>query len=328
MSELKLRKKRGVWHAVGMIAGVEVDQILGTSNKKAAREMRSQLEARFWNAQLYGGEAFPHTFEEAAASYLKTGSGEPHLLVGILRHFGGRMVGSIRPAEVREMALALYPKAAPATRNRQAITPARAVINHAHELGWCGAIRVRSFPVPKSNKHTPVDDEWMRAFLAESDRSGLYHLSAAVMFMNMTGARVAEAVNLTWQYVDLEARTAMLAKTKTEEWSLRYMPAVLADRIAALDRGGPNGRVFKYTHPKSVNYIVARVCKRAGISIRTSHSFGRHSFATNAIAMGVDVKSAMVAGGWKSSKLFIEVYVDPKDAQSSVARMIDARRAA
>jgi len=55
------------------------------------------------------------------------------------------------------MALSIYPLASNATRNRQAIIPARVVINHAHYMGWCGAIKAKMFKVPKSNKHKPVD---------------------------------------------------------------------------------------------------------------------------------------------------------------------------
>lgn len=251
--------------------------------------------------------------------------GEARFLAPIIKHFKGRKLGTIKPAEIRGMALSVYPTAAPATRNRQAIIPARAVVNHAHDLGWCGAIKVKMFDVPKSRKHKPVDRTWLDAFMAQADQDKLYHLSALVLFMNQTAARVSEAVNLSGEHVDLSRRIAVLAKTKTEEWSARYLTSELVARLATLDiRDGE--RVFSYTDPKSVNKRIAAVCTRAGIEKRTTHSAGRHSFGTNAMNVpGADIKAAMDAGGWKSAKLFLETYVHSHEAGQSLAEKFDAQ---
>ncbi|HXV48472.1 MAG TPA: tyrosine-type recombinase/integrase, partial [Candidatus Binatia bacterium] len=276
---------------------------------------------RLWKRHTYGEEAV-RLFEEAATSYMQQG-GEGRFLPPILKHFKGRAIGTIKPAEIRAMALAIFPKASPATRNRQAIIPARAVVNHAHDLGWCGPMKVKMFDVPKSNKHKPVDRKWLDAFLAQADADKLWHLSALVLFMNQTAARVSEAVNLMGEHVDLTERIAVLAKTKTDEWSVRHLTAELVARMAALDikKGKP---VFSYTDPKAVNKRMAAVCKRARIEKRTTHSAGRHSFGTNAMTVpGADIKTAMDAGGWRSAKLFLETYVHSKDAGRSLAEKFD-----
>lgn len=248
--------------------------------------------------------------------------GEKRFLTPIIKHFKGRRLGTIKPAEIREMALKLYPNHSPATRNRQAVIPARAVINHAHDLGWCGPIKVKMFDVPRSRKHRPVDRPWLEKFMAQADADKLWHLSAIVLFMNQTGARVSEAVRLMGEHVDLLERVALLEKTKTDEWSPRHLTAELVVRIAALEprEGHP---VFSYTDPKAVNRRMAAVCKRAKIDRRSTHSAGRHSFGTNAMAAGADIKTAMDAGGWKSAKLFLETYVHSKEAGRSLAEKFD-----
>lgn len=252
--------------------------------------------------------------------------GENRFLTEIIKHFKGRKIGTIKPGEVRSMALALYPNASPATRNRQAIVPARAVILFAHDLGWCAPIQVKMFEVPKSRKHTPVDQAWLDKFLEQADADKLFHLSALVLFMNQTGARVAEAVNLIGQYVDLGERTATLAKTKTEEWSVRYLTAELVLRISELGLED-DMPVFSYTDSKSVNKRIAAVCRRAGIEKRTTHSAGRHSFGTNAMNVPEpNIKAAMDAGGWKSAKLFMETYVHSKDAGRALAEKFDRQK--
>lgn len=320
MPGLKLKDRDGIWYAVGTVAGKRVRESLGTRDRQVAEELRAQYEARLWKRHTYGEEAV-RTFEEAAVSYLQQG-GEGRYLPPILKHFKGRAIGSIKPAEIRQMALTLYPTHLPSTRNRQGIIPARAVVNHAHDLGWCGAIRVKQFDVPKSRKNQPVDKAWMAAFLAESDRSGLPHLSACVLFMQQTGARVSEAINLTGEFVDLESRAALLEKTKTDEWSPRHLTAELVVRLSAL--GMEKGkRVFGYTDRQAVNRRIKAVCKRAGIEPRASHAAGRHSFATNAINGGAKIKDAMEAGGWKSAALFMQTYVHSDEAGRNVAGIFD-----
>ncbi len=321
MSDLELKERDGIWYAFGSIGGKRIRKSLGTRDKKRAREILAQFEATAWKRHTYGEEAV-RLFEEAATSYMQQG-GESRYLAPIIKYFKGRTIGTIKPAEIRSMALVLYPKHSPATRNRQAVIPARAVINHAHDLGWCGPLKVKMFDVPKSNKHKPVEREWIDAFLEQADKDGLPHLAACVLFMHQTAARVSEAINLLGEHVDLNERIAVLAKTKTEEWSVRHLTAELVVRIAAL--GLQEGeRVFSYTERASVNRRMAKVCERAKIARRSTHSAGRHSFGTNAMSVeGASIKAAMDAGGWKSAKLFMETYVHSKEAGRSLAEKFD-----
>lgn len=320
MPGLRIEERGGIWYAVGTFDGKRIRTSLGTRDRETAKEQCALYEARLWKRRSYGEEAV-RTFEEAAESYLQQG-GEGRFLPPILKHFKGCVLGKITPGEIRQMALDLYPNASPATRNRQAIIPARAVINHGHSLGWCGSVKVELFRAPRSRKHKPVTDDWLQTFMAQCDLDGLPHLAALVLFMNQTAARVSEAIRLKGEHVDMEQRVCVLEKTKTEEWSPRYLTAELVLRMAAL--GITEGeRVFRYTDRCAVNRRIKAVCDRAGIEPRTTHSAGRHSFGTNVMASGVNIKKAMEAGGWKSAKLFLETYVHTDEAGRTVAAMFD-----
>lgn len=253
-----------------------------------------------------------HTFEEAAASYVAHG-GEARYLPRLLGHFGPEDVAAITPMAVRTAAVALFPSASPATRNRQGITPARAVLYHAHEQGWRMPARVRLFPAPKTRKTVPASRRWLETFLDQCDADQLPHLAACALFMNLTASRISEAVNLLGEHVDLGRRTALLVKTKTDTNSLRYMPDHLVERIRGLGLR-PGERVFRYTSRFSVNERIQAVCLRAGLPYKSSHTLGRHAFATNALNAGVSVRVAMDAGGWKSSAIFLETYAHSVDA--------------
>jgi integrase len=254
----------------------------------------------------------PVTFGQAAESYLACG-GEARYLAPILNHFEGRPLASIYPFDIKAMAEAIYPAHSNATRNRQAITPARAVVMHGYERGWCPLIRVKRFRAERPNRPKPASPVWLHTFARQADRDGLEHLSAVVLFMAQTGARISEAVALCWSEVDLTARTALLLKTKTSTNSMRYLTDELAGRLRDL-RGTARAheRVFRYTSRHSVNERIRAVCERAGIPHKPPHTCGRHTFATRAIELGMDARTAMAAGDWRSSSVFLETYVHPR----------------
>jgi integrase len=260
------------------------------------------------------------TCADAAESYLAAG-GEARYLHRIVAYFSDRPIHSIYPYDIREMAETLYPTASSATRNRQALTPARAVIMHAYDRGWCDLIRIRSFKVDKPRAKRPASQIWLHSFCRQADRDRLPHLAGLVLFMATTGARISEAIALRWPEVDLTGRTALLVKTKTGTNSTRFLTDDVAERLRRLQAArGRQDRVFRYTSRFSVSERLKAVCRRAEIPYKSPHLCGRHTFATTAIEMGVDIGTAMAAGDWRSSKVFLETYVHPRvDAGRMVA---------
>lgn len=249
------------------------------------------------------------SFAEAAASYLEHG-GEARYLAPIVAYFEGRPLRSIYPFDVREMAQALLPGRSGATLNRQAVTPARAVIMHGYDRGWCELIRIKRFRQDAPRRKQPASAVWLGLFVRQCDRDGLRHLAALVLFMASTAARVSEAVALRWTEVDLAGRTAMLLRTKTSTNSVRHLTDELVGRLAQLERDADRAEpVFRYRSRHSVSERIAAVCMRAEIPYKSPHVCGRHTFATTAIDAGIDVRTAMDAGDWKSSSVFLETYV-------------------
>jgi integrase len=252
------------------------------------------------------------TFAEAAASYLENG-GDDRFLGPIIDHFGNRPLASIYPFDVTQMAKILFPTQSNATRNRQALTPARAVINHGYDRGWCNLIRIKKLKEDPAKPKQPASAVWMHAFIRQCTRNNLPHVAAIVLFMAQTAARISEAINLRWKDVDLGSRRALLVKTKTGRNSMRHLTDEMAARLRDLRGGaGDDDRVFRFTNRHSVNERIQAVCRRAEISYKSSHLCGRHTFATTAIEMGTDIRTAMEAGDWKSASVFLGIYVHPR----------------
>lgn len=321
--DIEDRDGKGIWYAVGTFDGKRIRKSLKTRDRKTALEQCALHEAKLWKRHSYGEEAV-RTFEEAAMHYMQQG-GERRYLPMLIRRLKGKTLAKLKPGEIRGLATELYPKASGATKNRQVITPAKAVINHAHDLGWCAPIKIKPFKETKPVAKKPVDREWLDAFLKTADAMRLPHLSGIVLFMHDTAARVSEAMRVRGKHVDLAARECLLEKTKTDENVVCALTSELVLRMGQLS-AGPEDRVFSYTNRVAVNQRIAAVCKKAGIEYRSTHALGRHTFATDAIADGIDVKSAMVAGRWKSAAIFMGRYVHTEDAAVKVASVIDKKR--
>lgn len=270
----------------------------------AAREGGNVTPAQLQNSA--------RTFADAAASYVAAG-GETRYLHRVLGHFGTWPLHAIHPYDLRRMAEALYPDASGATRNRQALTPARAVMLHAYDRGWCHLIRVKRFREDRPVRKRPASAIWLHTFCRQCQRDRLPHVAALILFMATTGARVSEAIALRWSDVDMPGRTALLRKTKTGTNSVRYLTDDVMERLRGIQSGaGRDDRVFRYTSRFSVAERIRAVCRRADIPYKSPHLCGRHTFATTAIELGVDIGTAMAAGEWRSSRIFLETYVHPR----------------
>lgn len=319
MAGLKVYFRDGVGYATGTISGQRIRKSLGTCNKKQAEELCALYEAKLWKRHSYG-EAAVRTFEEAAVSYLEAGH-DNRFTAPVIKHFQGRILGSIAPEEVRQAARKLYPKAKPATWNRQVLVPTRAIINYAAGLGWCGKIAVENFPTPKVRRKA-VGREWVDAFLTQADRDKLPHLAACVLFMWQTAARVGEAARVLPEHIDLAGRTVFLERTKTSQWEVCHTTRELMLRLANLKMkaGEP---VFGYASRFGISRRMQAVCRRAGIEFVPPHQAGRHSYATNALAMGASLKEVMEGGRWKSARLMLEIYAHAEEGGKAIAERFD-----
>lgn len=335
MSDLELKQRGGIWYAFGTIAGERIRQSLGTRDKARAQELRAILEARIWKRHSYG-DAAVRTFEEAALSYVEAG-GDKRFIAPLVQRFRGRALSSITPEDIKDAARALYGTRVPkkdadpvpyknATRNRQAIVPAQAIINHVAGRGWCHPIVVAPFPTEKPRRRS-ADRSWLDAFMAQADADGLHRLSAAVLFMWQNGPRVSEVARVRPSHVNLSKRVIELERTKTSEWEPCHITRELMLRLAQLDLEDEERPVFGYADRWGIHNRMKAVCRRAGIAFLSSHQAGRHSFATNALDNGAKVKEVMQAGRWKTARMVLEIYAHADEAGKTVAEIFDTKLA-
>ncbi|KSV78954.1 hypothetical protein N182_18315 [Sinorhizobium sp. GL2] len=313
---LTLYKRGKIYHYRGTVAGRRLRGTTGTSKKAAAERYISDLEDKTWKGH-FDGPAAVLTFAQAAIMYRGAGK-STRFLDAVEDYWKDTLVKEINGGMVRKAAIALYPKATAATKNRHVIVPTQAIINHAADMDLCPHLKVARFPVETKVKE-PATWEWVQKFMAHANP----HLGALCCFMFLTGARVSEALNVLWEDIDFTTGKALIRQTKVGAERRAHMPAVLVAAIANIQSNRePSAKVFKYSSLHTAKPQWRKLFKRAGIKPLTYHAC-RHGFATSMLHKGVDPITVAKLGGWKSAQHVFATYGHAMDDETLADRIVD-----
>jgi len=307
-------RSNGWLHARGIKPdGTPFRQSLRTKDPRKAKEALSKLENTLWKADIYGAKAVV-TFDQAAVKYVEDG-GDARFIVKVTELLSDVRLADIKPLDVRATAKKAYPYGSPATRNRQGITPIQAVINYAHEQGWCSPIKVKRFEVKKP-KRKAVGIEYLLALQEHAP----VNLFALMLFLHTTGRRVGDAIALKPDDLDLGNASAHIKETKNGEPVTVKLVPFLVETLRDLKTH--NGHVFGYRDRRNLYDTLKRSCERAGIEYLGTHQVGRHSFATELANQHWTSKRIADAGGWKSVSLVDNTYIHTNDPAEEATDLI------
>lgn len=298
---IKIYKRGEVWHYRGTVAGRLLRGTTGTARKEIALRIAAEHEARHWKGHL-DGPASVLTFAQAAMLY-RAAQKSDRFLRPIEDHWKDTPVKAINAGAIQQSAITLCPTTGPATRNRQVIKPTQAIINHAAGQELCARIRVPRFPETKKAKE-PATWAWVEAFMAHAGTPGL---AALACFMFLTGARISQALAVTWADVDFRSRKVKIKATaKGDDDRLAHMPAELIAALANIG-GERKGRPFIFRNRSNARTQWTGACRRAGIKELSYHAC-RHGFATGLLDKGVNPITVAKRGGWKDARHVFETY--------------------
>jgi integrase len=312
---LKIYRRGKIWHYSGTVAGRRIRGSTRTEDKRRAQEIASAIDSREWKSSHYGPETVL-TFADAAMLYRKAEK-PVRFLSAIEDYWKETPIKQITSGAVRQAAIALHPRGTGATRNRQVIVPTQAVVNHAAKLELCQRLKVERFGVVTKRKE-PATWEWVQRFMAVASP----HLGALACFMFLTGARISEAVNVTWADMDLQARRATIRQGKLGGDERRaHLPPALVVAIANIPgERDPGAKVFGYSSRDTAKPIWFAAVKRARIK-RLSYHACRHGFATALLRAGVDPITVAKLGGWKDAKHVFTTYGHAMDDDTLADRI-------
>lgn len=286
------------WYVRGTYRGVPLDRSTKeTERAKAGRWLRQ------WRDEIDRGQLSRRgdpTFLDAAVNYMAA-TGSERFVRQLVEHFGDRDLRLIDQEAIDRAAMALYPDASPATKNRQVHGMVSAILKHA---GIDDEIRR-----PKgSDKLPPVRWLWPeqaeRIFAAASEIDAEFE--AFLITLCYTGQRLSEAGSLLIDNLRLAEGFIFLPDSKNEESRAIYLTplivAALANHPRGLDR--PGQRIFRFRKNKTTYARLRRVLKAAGEDLEWVgfHTFC-HTYATWMRRYGgLDQRGLVGTGRWKSEK--------------------------
>lgn len=308
----------------------------GASCEGGARDWIAEREAWECRRLLTGEAERPLTFADAVMLYQPTPEMAKHL-IPIMRELGPQQVEKITPGMIRDLGRKLYPKNCTDSWRRWVITPARAVINKANDLGKCPPIRIKGYSeterVEQDRKRKrasrieqrPGDWEWiLRFYQHATPRHG-----ALALLMFATGARVGQAVAMhPERHLRLQAGKVIIPGAKGHDDREIEIPSELVAILANLKAQTPRGwdrndkrnlRVFGFAGRCGPLSGWRRACKAAGIAYIPPHAAGRHGFGQeHVVRQGTDDKAAGKYGGWRDTGLMRRTYTHAEDAESKI----------
>ncbi|MCV0427046.1 MAG: tyrosine-type recombinase/integrase [Roseibium sp.] len=341
--ELINRKDTDVWHIRGRIDEIPdckyIRKSTGKTRKADAETYLAwfkQQQIRAYYASDLPEEERPFLFSDAVELYNPTPEFAGYLLK-VMPYLENLPISDITPTMVRNLGPAISPFNSTETWHKQIVTPVRAVINHAHDLGKCEAISIKGYPEterlkqdqkrgkPSRQEKVPGDWDWLLRFRQHTDlRFGLL-----AQFMFETAARISQALAITPNDLDLGNCIVSIPPAKgVDRTPVRISDELSAELMQLQPRrprrtGNPNQErpltLFGYASRSSVYKRWKRVCDAAKIDHRMPHAAGRHGFATEMLnRQGIDPHAVAKYGRWKDTKLLFETYGHSENAESKI----------
>lgn len=255
---------------------------------------------------IFGAKAVA-TFSEGVNLYLDKGK-DGRFLIKILDEIGTMRLHDIDHNTIKSLTAKLYPTAAPATINRQLISPISAVIRASHKIGLCDLKIFEKLTVGKGRLR------WLQPFEAEkllSAAQGMGHLQHIIYTLLGTGMRTGEALSLLPKDLHLESGQAFLPFTKNGDPRMVELPRRSIAALTTIDTlefaetplfRTPKGRpyVMRQNGGGQIQAAFNKARAAAGLGPDVTPHTLRHTWATWFYAQTTDFVRLRALGGWKS----------------------------
>ncbi|HYM30788.1 MAG TPA: tyrosine-type recombinase/integrase [Candidatus Cybelea sp.] len=320
------RRKGNTWYiARGTIGGRRIEVSTKTADKGAAERFKNEIERKLLEGRApQAGEDL--SFARAAELYeawRRPSKADEKRIGKLVAKIGPRRIRDLGQADLVEAANALYGERSAATKNREALRPAAAILHYAAENGWCAWLRVKLFKERRPETRA-VDVKVARLLIANTE--GKKRLLLAWLFHQ--GTRITDALRLDVTHLDLGGRNVRHRVGKTDEWRT----APIADELVVMlandqDVAAGKGRLFPWLTKSGVYKWLQPLCQRLGV--RFTPHMARHSMATWMVGEGIDLRTVMEKGGWRDVKSVARYAVPDLERIRSASRQmprIGARR--
>lgn len=263
---------------------------------KALKRIEREIESGTFSER---GEP---TFASAAASYMKAG-GERTYMTPLIQHFKTTPLRLIDQAAIDDAAVAIYPYASGATRNRQVYTPISAVLKRR---GFKDAIDRPAGAQGQKLTGWLWPEQAVKLF-DEADKLDPEFGLLCKTLLYAGGLRLSEGLSLLIDNVRLSENFAFLPVSKNEDPRALHLPPFLVVELANHPRGmsRPGERVFKFHKSGHIYSLLKTAAFKAGVDLppRLAFHIFCHTYATWMRRYGkLDTKGLVGTRRWKDLK--------------------------
>jgi integrase len=292
------RRKNNRFYLVrGTVGGQRVEVSAETTDKGAAERFAADLTLRLdaEATRQRGPDAEDLTFREASQLYIayrQPSKVDRQRIEKLNAVLGDKLVRPMVHASLVAAANELYPGMAPATKNRNAMRPAAAILHYAADNGFRDWLRVKLFKEPKAT--TRAAPQSTKTLLL-ANTAGKKRL--LVLWLFEQGTRITDTLRVDWPQLDLQAGTFKLWISKTQEWRTFPLDEAVVAALANEDQDQP---LWPWTSRSSVYNWLIPLVRELGVTF-TPH-MGRHTLGTGLNASGAGLKTIMAALGQDDPK--------------------------
>lgn len=303
-----IEKAPGVWWIDCYVNGKRFRKMVG--NKTAARAFYEKVKT-----EEREGRLFPEKYERkrvlfselakdriqyANAHHKRQGDDNARVRLWV-EAFGDKDAATITPSMIEQVIYQLNDRYAPATINR-AVVVLKAVYNKAVRDGLLmvnPASKVKLLKVNNELVRYLTSDQEVRLLECLEER-----FKPIVIVGINTGLRQGELLRLTWQDIDWHTGIMTINETKSGERRRVPMNSIVQEILFErqnLTRSSQQDRIFQHDS-RFLRRAFDRAVKEAGLSPFRFHDL-RHTFASRLAMQGVNDRTLMTLGGWKSPRM-------------------------
>lgn len=327
------RKGNRHWLARVYIGPEEWEFVLeGAKDRRAARHLAGEFEAAKRLGHPVSTSAPTKTFAEIAARYRaarRPGRSERRYIARLEELLGARPVAGLTAADIHAAAHALYPTAKAATKNRQAVTPAAAILHFGAE-NWpalCPYLTLRRLKESEPERPRPSPQAVAALLSAAAQAGDGGDIEDWLVLILHQGWRVGETLSLKVRHLRLADRQADVWIPKSRAWKAIELHAetraMLRRRVKRL---GADDYVFPWRTRWRLYDDLKPVCAAAGVTF-TPH-MARRLFAGDLDQAMVTARGIKDAGTWLSEKSIAPYIASDAHHARRVIGLLPARKAA
>lgn len=303
-----IEKSPGVWWIDCYTNGKRFRKMVGS--KTAAKAFYEKIKTEDREGRLFPekyerrkvlfSELATERIQYANAHHKRTGDDNARVRLWV-DAFGDKDAATITPSMIEQVIYQLNDKYAPATINR-AVVVLKAIYNKAVRDGLLmvnPASKVKLLKVNNELVRYLTPDQEVRLLECLEER-----FQPIVKVAVNSGLRQGELLRLAWQ--DIDYNTGIMTINETKSGERRRVPMnsivqkILLER-QELSTPSQQDRIFQHDS-RFLRRAFDRAVKEAGLSPFRFHDL-RHTFASRLAMQGVNDRTLMTLGGWKSPRM-------------------------